>query len=141
VDLAAGAFDLRSTVTNAAVQVVATAQLVNGKTVATLTFAGSGVVGGSLADGLYRLTVKGDRVRTAGTTTAATGDHATPLHRFFGDINGDRAFDRASRWMLYERLGTTRGSAAYMAEFDYDGDGDIDHRDEWQLLQRYGKTL
>ena len=35
---------------------------VNGKTVAVLTFTGSDVIGGSLADGLYTLTVHGDKI-------------------------------------------------------------------------------
>src|SRR5262249_48622533 len=47
--------------------------LVNGKTVATLTFSGPDVIGGSLADGRYTLTLRADRIAN-GLNQALDGD-------------------------------------------------------------------
>ena len=46
---------------------------VNGRSVAVLTFTGSDVIGGSLADGLYTLTVHGDKIHD-GLGQALDGD-------------------------------------------------------------------
>ena len=72
----------------------------NGRTVAVLTFTGPGIIGGSLADGNYALTIRGDRVRDLlgqeldgdGDGTAG-GDRADGFPRLFGDSDGDRDVD------------------------------------------------
>ncbi len=38
------------------------ASVVGGRTVAVLTFTGTDIIGGSLADGNYTLTIRGDRI-------------------------------------------------------------------------------
>ena len=140
VTLAAGVFELKpDTAGTAAPQLTIATKLVAGKTVATLTFAGPGVVGGSLADGTFHFTVHGDKVKL-GTTAMAT-DSTTTLHRLFGDLDGDRNYDRASRWMLHERLGATRGQTRYMAEFDFDGDGVIGASDELAVVRHWGRSV
>ena len=137
VDLAAGAFELKPDAGGAVVRFAVTTQLVNGKTVATITF--PGLLGGSLADGAFTFTVRADKVKAGGTAMVA--DSTTALHRLFGDLDGDRTYDRASRWMLHERLGQTRGQMGYQAEFDFDGNGVIDAADELQVVRHWGRSV
>ena len=59
-----GAFELRRQ-DGSLVELNVAASVVNGRTVAVLTFAGPDIVGGSLADGNYTLTIRGDRVHDA----------------------------------------------------------------------------
>src|SRR5262249_18433111 len=57
------------------VSVSVAAYVVDGRTVAVLTFSGPGIVGGSLADGTYALTIHADRVRDSqGRTLDGDGD-------------------------------------------------------------------
>ena len=56
-----GAFDL-SRPDGDPVELTVAASVVDGRTVAVLTFAGPDIIGGSLADGSYTLTVRADRV-------------------------------------------------------------------------------
>src|SRR5262249_29807576 len=74
--------------------------LCNGKTLAVLAFAGQEFVGGSLADGSYRLTVRADRVHDrfgreldGDGNGSAGGDRVDRFFRLFGDGNGDGKVD------------------------------------------------
>jgi hypothetical protein len=57
-----GAFDLQRMGWGEVALSIATS-VVNGRTVSVLTFTGPGVVGGSLADGNYTLTIRGEQIR------------------------------------------------------------------------------
>jgi hypothetical protein len=140
VTLDAGAIMLRHLSSGHLVGVQVQTQTVNGRTVATLTFTNWDVVGGSLADGNYQLTVIGSKVRNA-TGGVMAGDRTESLHRLFGDLNGDRTFDRAARTQIIPLLGSTRGTALYQAAFDFNSDGVIDQSDETQIIRRWGKTV
>src|SRR5262249_27671960 len=61
VTIDAGAFGL-SRQDGSPVELTLAASVADGRTVAVVTFAGPDVVGGSLADGSYTLTVRADRV-------------------------------------------------------------------------------
>src|SRR5262249_57792817 len=71
------------------------ASVVNGQTVAVLTFAGPDVVGGSLADGSYTLTVLADHVHDrwgreldGDGDGSAGGNRVGGFSRLFGDSGG-----------------------------------------------------
>jgi hypothetical protein len=120
--------------------------LVGGKTVAVLTFAGPGFVGGSLADGTYTLTVRADHVHDRWGRAldgdgdgAAGGDRSDAFHRLFGDSDGDGDVDQADRDCFRSAFKTSAGEAGYLWYFDFDGDGDIDGRDNGQLNRRFGQ--
>lgn len=68
-------------------------------------------------------------------------DSTTGLHRLFGDLDGDKAYDRASRWMLHERVGGVRGQAKYLAAFDFDADGVIGAADEVAVVRRWNESV
>jgi hypothetical protein len=110
----------------------------DGRTVAVLTFAGEGIVNGSLADGDYTLTVRADRVHDA-AGEAPAADSVTSFFRLYGDCNGDGVVDGQDVARFLGALGTHQGDASYLSYFDYDGDGWIGLADVAQLLLRLGQ--
>jgi alpha-amylase len=102
-------------------------QTADGRTAVTLTFSGSGVVGGSLADGRYTLTVDGTPVQK--------------FFRLFGDSNGDGQVDATDLVAFARAARSRRGMANYRAYFDFDANGLIDGFDYGQFLRRYKTRL
>jgi arylsulfate sulfotransferase len=117
--------------------------LVDGKTVAVLTFAGTEFVGGSLADGSYTLTVRADRVHDrwgreldGDGDGAAGGNNVAGFSRLFGDADGDGDVDGADRDVILGSFRKSRGEAGFLWFLDYDADGDVDGRDMAQFNVR-----
>jgi photosystem II stability/assembly factor-like uncharacterized protein len=120
--------------------------VVDGQTVATLTFVGPGVIGGSLPDGHYALTIHGDHVHDglgqaldgAGTGQAGS-DRVDPFFRLFGDSDGDGHVGLGDLLRFVGTLGKRAGDPDYLAHFDYNGDGRVDLGDLIQFLRRFGR--
>jgi len=155
VTVDAGAFEVIQRSTGLAVDVLFSSEDVLGKTIATLTFTGDLTEYGSLVDGNYLLTTRGDRVhdRQSGLDLdgdedgLAGGNHEfgeeeiDGFFRFFGDQDGDRDVD--NRDFLKFR-GTFRRSdpdPAYLWYFDFDNDGDVDNRDFLKFRSRFRQEL
>jgi hypothetical protein len=120
--------------------------LLNGKTVAVLSFSGSEFVGGSLADGSYTLTVRADHVHDrwgreldGDGDGLAGGDHVASFFRLFGDSDGDGDVDGQDREFFRSAFGKHAGEAGYLWYFDFDGDGDVDGRDNGQFSRRFSQ--
>jgi hypothetical protein len=119
--------------------------VVDGHSVDTLTFSGEGIVGGSLADGHYTLTIHGGLVHDgfgqaldgAGTGVAGS-DRVDTFFRLFGDADGDGHVDVSDLRSFLSTLGKRTGDPGYLWYFDYDGDGRVDLGDLLQLLRRLG---
>jgi hypothetical protein len=145
-----GAFEVLKTGTGGGlVNVLVTMALLNGRSVATLTFDGVRTEYGSLTDGEYQLKVRSDRIHSADGHIALDGDDdgraggdrlfgnrlTDALFRRFGDADGDRDVDGVD--LLQFRL--AYGSlASYKSSFDFDGDGDTDGVDLFRFRQRFG---
>ena len=145
VAIDAGAFELTRQ-DGSPVGLNVAASVVDGRTVAVLTFAGPGVVGGSLADGGYTLTVRADRVHDRWGRAldgdgdgAAGGDRADGFARLFGDADGDGDVDGQDREAFRSAYGTTAGQAGYLWYFDFESDGDVDGADNGQFNRRFGQ--
>jgi hypothetical protein len=145
VTLDPGAFEL-SRQNGSPVELNVAASVVNGQTVAVLTFAGPEVVGGSLADGSYTLTVRADRVHDrfgraldGDGDGSAGGDRVDGFFRLFGDSNGDGHVDGLDRAAFRSAFKKSAGEAGYLGSLDFDGDGDIDGRDNGQFNRRFGQ--
>ena len=119
---------------------VSTATDASGRTVATLTFAGTGTQYGSLADGLWTLRVSAARVRGLNGVPMAA-DYTYGLHRLFGDSDGDRDVDATDKAAFDAAYGSHAGQAKYVSAFDFDQDGDVDAKDRQQFRKRLGKRL
>jgi hypothetical protein len=120
----------------------------NGKTVATLTFSGPGIIAGSLADGSYALVIDGNRIRD-GLGQAVDGDRngiaggnaVVRFFRLFGDSDGDGDVDRRDLAAFLGLFGRRIGGSPTQSFFDYDGNGVIDFGDFRQFLQRFWRYV
>ncbi len=140
-----GAFELRQQ-DGSLVGLNVAASLVASRTVAVLTFSGADVVGGSLADGGYVLTIRADRVHDAigreldgDADGSAGGDRVDAFFRLFGDSDGDRDVDGIDRDRFRAAFGKGVGEVGYLWYFDFDGDGDVDGFDNGQFNRRFGQ--
>jgi hypothetical protein len=116
---------------------------INPKTMAqdfTLTFSGSAVIGGSLPDGVYDLSVdKASIVDEFGQSLIASRTEA--FHRLFGDSDGDKDVDNYDLGLMRlcaNKMPTTIGYKWY---FDFDGVLGIRSDDWLQATARVGKKL
>jgi uncharacterized repeat protein (TIGR01451 family) len=146
VDISSGAFTLVQTYSGATTDVsrvvsFTTALTTDGRTVATLTFAGSGILGGSLADGRYTLTIHSNLVHDHQSGLAMAADAVDPFFRLFGDVTGDGKVDDIDRAAFLAAYRSRRGMANYRWYFDYNADGTIDSVDYFQFQRRYGTAL
>lgn len=111
-------------------------QNVGGFTQATLSFSGTPIVNGSLADGRYRLTVVGGQVTNqTGPFSPMSGNFVLEFHRLFGDNNGDATVSAVD----FNAFRLVYGGGPSV--FDFDGDGVTSSADFNQFRLRYGVTL
>jgi len=125
--------------------VTSATEVVNGKTVATLTFSGSGIVGGSLADGDYTLTTNAGLISDAagnqldGDADGQPGGNRTDeFFRFYGDTNADRTINVFDLLTFRQAYGT---NGTYNAAVDYNGDGLVNVFDLLQFRSRFGSSI
>jgi hypothetical protein len=125
--------------------IAASAATIGGVTVATITF--PGLVGGSLADGNYSLTVLGNQISAGGVALDGDGD-AVPggnanysFFRFFGDSNADRHVDIADFGVFSGTYNLSTGQTGFLSYFDFNADGHIDIADFGQFSLRMFTTL
>jgi hypothetical protein len=144
VTLDDGAFQLRRH-GGGPVDLNVAASVVDGKTVAVLTFAGNGIIGGSLADGNYTLTIRANRIhdssgqRLDGDSDGKEGgNYRDDFFRLYGDSDGDHDVDLRDLSRFLGALGRREGQHGLLNYFDFDGDHDVDFRDALAFLGRLG---
>jgi hypothetical protein len=147
VTLGPGAFGL-SRRDGSPVELIVAASVVNGQTVAVLSFAGPEVVGGSLADGNYTLTVRGDhahdrfgRALDGDGDGSAGGDSADAFFRLYGDSDGDRDVDWLDLGRFLSSFGRQQGDPLYLDYFDVNGDDRVGLIDLVAFVRRLGNEL
>jgi hypothetical protein len=147
VTLSSGAIEVDKT-GGGAEGVVVNSSVVNGQTVAVVTFTGADIIGGSLGDGRYTLIIHAALVHSAdGQTLDGTGsgtagsDHIEQFFRLFGDVNGDGKVDTLDLAFMRHAFGSHRGDANYLWFLDYNQDGVIDSTDYNQFKLRYGHHI
>jgi hypothetical protein len=142
VDLEAEHFRLVNKETGAKVDLLIAKTDAGGKSVVTLSFTGDGIVGGSLADGNYLLTIDlekdGFDVGDDHKFGAAQADN---FFRLFGDSDGDRDVDNLDYFRFRGALGQVSDSPRYLGYFDYDQDDDVDSDDLGKFLTRFRTVL
>jgi hypothetical protein len=122
--------------------------VVDGRTVAVLTFTGTNIIAGSLADGNYTLTVRGDLIRDAVGRAVdgdgdgnGGGDRSNSMYRLFGDSDGDRDVDVHDLVQFASTLGRQAGDPKYLAYFDVNGDDRVGLIDLFAFVDRLGTHL
>ncbi len=144
VSIERGAFELRRQGARQAIDLKVALSETDGHTVARLTFKGAAIVGGSLADGAYRLTIRGEKVHSAtglsldgdGDGTAG-GDYMDEFFRRFGDTDGDGDVDQSDKDVLKSAFGKRRGTARYLWYLDFNSNGRIWAEDLAMFYIRY----
>src|SRR5439155_19913885 len=117
-------------------------RVIGGKTVVELQFDGPGIVGGSLADGNYVLSIDGSKIHNgAGAAFNGGAVQTFAFFRLFGDTDGDRDVDAVDLDAMRAALRSTDDMANYRWYLNYDGDCDVDSADYSQFLARYGRRL
>ncbi len=107
--------------------------------VLTLTFTGSSIIGGSLADGRYTLVYGGTTLLGAGT--AGQTDETKYLWRLFGDLNGTASVNAADLTAFNKAYNSRKGMSNYSVYFDYNEDGVIVNADQTAFTQHYGTSI
>ena len=107
-----------------------------------VSFSGAGVNGGSLADGVYDLTLN---------ASSATSDHnpavdsqartTDTFYRLFGDAQGTGKVNSADYTAFLSTYGLKSASPGYLACFADDGTAKIDSSDYNAFLNNYGKRF
>jgi hypothetical protein len=142
VDLDSNAFKLVNKNTLSVVELGFVRSDATGKSVVTLTFTGSGILGGSLSDGNYLLTIDSEKNGFGTGSDHQFGAAETDkFFRFFGDSDGDRDVDGTDYFRIRGALNQSAPSSKYLWFFDYDLDTDVDSSDMTQFQARYRKTL
>ena len=102
----------------------------SGNTQWAVTFSGSGVTGGSIANGAYDITIQDPASITAVSDSQALslagsgiGSATQSFYRLFGDINADEFVNAADN--LHFKVALT----TYNAAFDFNGDGFVNASD------------
>src|SRR5262249_48207243 len=90
----------------------------------TVRFTGSDIVGGSLPDGNYRLSVDYTKVHYTDGSATTPADFLDIFYRLFGDRNGARSVDLTDRAAMQAAIGSHPGQANYRWYFDYDAPND-----------------
>jgi predicted outer membrane repeat protein len=105
-----------------------------------VTFSGAGVVGGSIADGVYDITLNHAAVTDA-PGQALAADRVDTFYRLYGDTNGDQSVNGTDYFQFKNAYGTSSGQSGYLAYLDYNADGLINGTDYFQFKQRYGMSF
>lgn len=127
--------------------------LFNGNTRATLSFTGSGIIGGSLADGNYRLTMIAGNILKGGLQLDGDGNgtggdnfvrgtlDTDNFFRLYGDFDGNRVINGLDLGRFRLTNGASAGDAAFNPLFDFDGNGVINGLDLGRFRIRNGTSL
>ena len=132
-----------------------TTELVNGSTVATLTFSGDDINNsGSLPDGNYELTIDGDLITNAQGNAFDADNDGTPggllvfgdqetddFYRLFGDVNGDRIVDGIDFSLFVPTFFIGAGNPSFNPSFDFDISGLVDGIDFAQFVDNFFQPL
>ncbi len=102
-----------------------------------LSFSGIAVVGGSLADGIYDLSVASAGVHDL-AGNALSGSFSQRFHRLYGDYDGNRTINNGDYFWFKQTFGKNTGDTGFLALCDYDGNGTVNNGDYFQFKKRFG---
>ena len=102
-----------------------------------LSLAALVLVAGSLADGVYDLTVVASKVHAVNDPAALlSADLTLAFHRLYGDNDGDGDVDAVDLFQLRSTVGRSAGDPPFKPQFDYDASTVIDAVDLFQIRSR-----
>ena len=102
-----------------------------------LSFSGIAVVGGSLADGIYDLSVAAAGVQDL-AGNALSGSFSQRFHRLYGDYDGNKTVNNGDYFWFKQTFNKSVGETGFLDLYDYDGNGTINNGDYFQFKKRFG---
>jgi hypothetical protein len=127
-----GAFELRQSGMKMPLDLRVSLLEEEGRSVARLTFRGSGVQHGSLKNGTYSLTIYGDNIRDADGRLLdgngdgdEGGDRVDAFFRLFGDTDGDGDIDSLDKAVFNSTFGKRSRDPAYLWYLDANANGRV----------------
>ncbi len=106
-----------------------------------VTFSGSGVVGKSIANGVYDITLHAAAVTTVTGGTAMIANRTDTFYRLFGDVQGTHSVNAYDQSQFNLAVGSKSGQANYLPALDYNADGTIGSADKTQFNLDFGKSF
>lgn len=107
-----------------------------------VAFIGVGVTGGSIADGVYDITLNAAAVTSDANPSVTVQPRATDtFYRLFGDAQGTGKVNSADYTAFLSTYGLKASGAGYLGYFADDGTTKIDSADYNAFLGNYGKKL
>ncbi len=108
-----------------------------------VTYTGTGVAGGSIASGVYNLTLNPSAVTflNSGATLALNNRGTDTFFREYGDITGDGVVNNSDNLQFKKTYLDSTGSTTYLAALDYNGDGTVNNTDNLQFKKNYLVSL
>lgn len=141
VTLSSGALTLARRGTNAFSGTVITSPSSGAASTLILTFTGGDVVAGSLADGIYDLTLSANSILDAYGQPLAGSNLVQTFHRLFGDTDGNGRVDSADQAVMNAAYAFSSASPNYIPYLDYDGNNAINNTDMLNFRRRLGTNL
>jgi hypothetical protein len=115
---------------------------INGQTVVYVQFTDPTLIGGSLADGRYKLTVDGSKVHNQQGVAYNGGAVAVDsFFRLFGDVYGTGRVDNNDLIAMRSALRSMDGTAPYRWYLDYNQTCVVDAASYSAFLNRYGRSI
>ncbi|GEM_PF-969887 len=102
-----------------------------------LSFSGIGVVGGSLADGIYDLSVAAAGVHDL-AGNALGGNFSQRFHRLYGDYDGNKTVNNGDYFWFKQTFNKNTGDTGFLDLCDYDANGTVNNGDYFQFKKRFG---
>ena len=111
---------------------------IDGQTVVLIQFTGSGIIGGSLADGSYTFTIVSSLIQLESGGLYNGGVNQTfQFTRLFGDVNGDGKVNATDLAAFNAAMRSKEGTPPYVWYLDYDQNCQIDATDYRYFLVNY----
>jgi len=102
-----------------------------------LSFSGIGVVGGSLADGIYDVSVAAAGVHDL-AGNALSGNFSQRFHRLYGDYDGNKTVNNGDYFWFKQTFNKNTGDTGFLDLCDYDANGTVNNGDYFQFKKRFG---
>jgi parallel beta-helix repeat protein len=106
-----------------------------------VTFSGAGVLNGSIADGVYDITLNGSAVSADANPSVAGTSRTDTFYRLFGDATGTGSVTGTDYNALLSTFNLKSTAPGYLAYFNEDGAGRIDAPDYNAFLANFGKRF
>jgi hypothetical protein len=110
-------------------------------TVWNVTFSGTSVVGGSIVDGEYDLTIDPLKVTAANGLHLTTAPSPLTFYRLLGDSDGNRTVNTLDVVNIRREANTTSASPGYQWLYDSDWNGTINNIDIIAFRRNTGKAI